>query len=159
MESFQTILDQKSDEQFKFRTMENKDLTKEYFGLLSQLTDSPLPENEQEASKVLEEMQNSGIIIVVIEAIENNAIIGTGSLVLERKLIHGLCYQGHIEDIVVLEPFRGKGLGKKLIQTLCEIGRQKAGCYKVILNCSPENLGFYEKCGLAKAGQQCQMRF
>ena len=27
---------------------------------------------------------------------------------------------------------------------------QEAGCYKVILDCSEENVPFYEKCGLTK---------
>ena len=32
---------------------------------------------------------------------------------------------------------------------------QEAGCYKVILDCSEENVPFYEKCGLIKKEVQC----
>ena len=53
---------------------------------------------------------------------------------------------GHIEDIVVDVKHRKRGLGKMIIDYLTEYSKNKK-CYKVILNCSQKNIGFYEKCG------------
>ena len=37
----------------------------------------------------------------------------------------------------------------RIIQELMEVGKA-AGCYKVILDCSEKNVGFYEKCGFQR---------
>jgi glucosamine-phosphate N-acetyltransferase len=36
---------------------------------------------------------------------------------------------------------------------------KEIGCYKVILDCSPENEGFYQKCGYEKAGTEMSLYF
>ncbi|QLQ79289.1 hypothetical protein HG537_0B06370 [Torulaspora globosa] len=84
-------------------------------------------------------------------------IAATGNIILERKLIHdaGLC--GHIEDIAVSKNHQGKSLGKFLIDKLTQVGLE-AGCYKIILDCDPKNVPFYEKCGYTKAGIEMQIR-
>jgi glucosamine-phosphate N-acetyltransferase len=72
--------------------------------------------------------------LLVIEV--NGKIVGAGSIMIEQKFIHGcgkvqyLIQTGHIEDIVVCDSLRGKGLGKLLILKLTEIGKS-LGCYKV----------------------------
>jgi glucosamine-phosphate N-acetyltransferase len=111
-----------------------------------------------------------GYYLLVIE--ERGRVVGTGALIVERKLyvflhslgwscvrpkltirysIHHLGLVGHIEDIAVAEDQQGKKLGKKLIQALDFIA-EKVGCYKTILDCSEANEGFYIKCGFKKAG-------
>lgn len=57
-------------------------------------------------------------------------IVGTGSLIVERKFIHALGLVGHIEDIAVAQDQQGKKLGLRIIQTLDYIA-EKVGCYKV----------------------------
>lgn len=52
---------------------------------------------------------------------------------------------GHIEDVVVDASARGMHLGKKVIDYLTNYA-EAMGCYKVKLDCSPENTQFYEKC-------------
>ena len=56
---------------------------------------------------------------------------------------------GHIEDIVSHKDYRGQNLGLIIIDTLKHIGKGQ-GCYKIILDCSEKNVGFYEKCGFTK---------
>jgi len=56
---------------------------------------------------------------------------------------------GHIEDVVVDAAARGQNLGKRLIEALVAVCRDK-GCYKVILDCAEKNVAFYEKCGLTR---------
>lgn len=78
-------------------------------------------------------------------------IVGTGSLIVERKFIHALGLVGHIEDIAVAQDQQGKKLGLRIIQTLDYVA-EKVGCYKTILDCSEVNEGFYIKCGFKRAG-------
>ena len=86
--------------------------------------------------------------IYIIRDINENKIIASGSILIEKKFIHKLSSIGHIEDIVVDSNFRGLGLGKQLLNHLSSISKER-GCYKVILNCSEKNIKFYEKCGFA----------
>lgn len=60
----------------------------------------------------------------------NNAIVGTGALIVERKFIHQLGLVGHIEDIAVAKDQQGKKLGLRIIQAL-DFVAEKVGCYKV----------------------------
>lgn len=80
-----------------------------------------------------------------------NAIVGTGALIVERKFIHQLGLVGHIEDIAVAKDQQGKKLGLRIIQAL-DFVAEKVGCYKTILDCSEANEGFYVKCGFKRAG-------
>ncbi|KAJ5705475.1 hypothetical protein N7536_001164 [Penicillium majusculum] len=78
-------------------------------------------------------------------------VVGTGSLIVERKFIHSLGMVGHIEDIAVEKNQQGKKLGLRIIQALDFVAAQ-VGCYKSILDCSEVNEGFYVKCGFKRAG-------
>ncbi|ERF70171.1 Glucosamine 6-phosphate N-acetyltransferase [Endocarpon pusillum Z07020] len=88
-------------------------------------------------------------ILVVCD--ENNTVVGTGAVVVERKFIHNLGMVGHIEDIAVAKNQQGKKLGLRIIQALDYVA-EKVGCYKSILDCSEANEGFYVKCGFKRAG-------
>lgn len=57
-------------------------------------------------------------------------VVGTGSLIVERKFIHSLGMVGHIEDIAVEKGQQGKKLGLRIIQALDFVAAQ-VGCYKV----------------------------
>lgn len=93
---------------------------------------------------------------VIVDA--NNTVVATGMLVVERKLIHGCGKVGHIEDIAVASGQQGKRLGNQMIASLSDIAKEK-GCYKVILDCLAQNVGFYEKCGYKNAGVQMSKRY
>lgn len=77
---------------------------------------------------------------------DDGLLIATATLWVLPTLLRGGTNFGQIENVVVDEGFRGKGLGKMLI----EIALKKAkteNCYKVILNCDMSRCGFYESCG------------
>lgn len=80
-------------------------------------------------------------------------IVGTGTLLVERKFIHDLGRVGHIEDIAVAKDQQGKKLGLRMIQALDYVA-EAIGCYKSILDCSDANEGFYLKCGFRRVGLQ-----
>lgn len=76
-------------------------------------------------------------------------IVGSVTIFIEAKLIHNFGKVAHIEDVIVDNTCRGKGLGKMLVQTCIDYAKIHY-CYKIILNCSDENIPFYEKCGFSK---------
>ncbi|OBA20005.1 acyl-CoA N-acyltransferase [Metschnikowia bicuspidata var. bicuspidata NRRL YB-4993] len=88
----------------------------------------------------------------------NDCVVATGMLFIEQKLIHGCGRVGHIEDIAVAKSQQGLKVGNMLIQHLSKIA-EEAGCYKVILDCSKSNVGFYEKCGYKDAGIEMCKRY
>ena len=129
------------------RPIQCNDYYKNYLFLLEQLT---IVEKEKISYNDFEKFVNNlshDHIIIVIEC--NNKIIASGTLLIENKIIHNMGKVGHIEDIVTHENYRGKGLGRKIIEKLLKFCQQE-NCYKVILNCSEQNVGFYEKNGFLK---------
>jgi len=76
-------------------------------------------------------------------------IVAVGTVFMERKFLRGLGSVGHIEDIAVDKKQQGKKLGLRIIHALTYIS-EISGNYKTILNCSEDNIPFYQKCGYEK---------
>ena len=83
---------------------------------------------------------------ITLVSVDSNTITGVASLHIIKKLTRTL---GLIEDVAVNENYRGKGIGKKLVEKLIEIASEK-GCDKTVLNSSEKNSEFYEKIGFEK---------
>ena len=134
------------------REIEKGDYDKGHLELYKQLTHIN-PENISRSmyNNFVEKLNESHMIFVLVH---NDSIVGSGTIIIEDKLIRDISRVGHIEDIVVDGNCRGSGYGKKIIEYLIEYSK-KMGCYKVILDCSNSNQEFYEKCGLTLNG--CQM--
>ena len=77
---------------------------------------------------------------------EEGDVIATATTLIEHKLLHYGSSVGHIEDVVVDKDTRLSGIGKKLIEKCVQFCEDNL-CYKVILDCSKENIPFYESCG------------
>ncbi len=88
--------------------------------------------------------QNPNHTVFIAE--DNEKVIGTVTLLIEQKFIRNGGRVGHIEDVSVQKDFQGQGIGSKLIAQSLEEARAH-NCYKVILNCTKENIPFYEKIG------------
>jgi glucosamine-phosphate N-acetyltransferase len=73
-------------------------------------------------------------------------VVGTASLLVEQKFIHAAGRVGHVEDVAVADGYRGRGIGTRLVRHAAGRAR-RAGCYKVILHCTDELAGFYERLG------------
>jgi len=86
--------------------------------------------------------------LVIVDK-KSDKIVGVGAVFIERKFLRGLGKVGHIEDIAVDKNQQGKKLGLRIIQALTHIS-ESSGCYKTILNCSDDNIPFYQKCGFEK---------
>lgn len=129
-----------------------------YLSLLSMLTTATDISNSVFIKNVLR-ISNIGDIIVAYQFdIEKQEliIVGTGTILYEPKIIHGGAYAGHIEDIVVHENYRKKGISKTIIEILIERSKEK-NCYKIILDCKPELEEFYTKLGFYNRGLQMRL--
>jgi glucosamine-phosphate N-acetyltransferase len=126
------------------------EIKRQYLLLLGELTTVSEITNEQFFNNI-QKINTMGQIIIGIE--ETNIIICSGTIIIEPKIIHGAQPAGHIEDIVVLEKWRNKGIAKALLDHLREIAINH-NCYKIILDCNDKMVSFYEKNGFSKKGIQ-----
>jgi GNAT superfamily N-acetyltransferase len=94
--------------------------------------------------------------VYVVES--NDKIIATGSICWKRGFIHDGKLVAILEDIIVDESNRGKGVGRFLIQHLIEIAWKDDMCYKIVLNCCEIHEPMYEKFGFKRANYQMEMR-
>jgi len=85
-------------------------------------------------------------------------IIASGTIFIEPKIIRGGRCVGHIEDIVVLENYRGLGLSKNILNEIKNYG-YKNNCYKLILDCYDDLCPVYEKSGFKKVGNQMSLYY
>ena len=133
--------------EIEIREIEEDDLEKGFLETLDFLRNaSNLDKNK--AKEILKKIkQNTNHIIHV--AIENKKIVGSTTLLIEQKFIHGGGLVGHIEDVVVRKDYEGKGIGMKLVISLLDVAKQRK-CYKTILNCEDSLKQFYEKIGFKK---------
>ncbi|KAF8738839.1 Acetyltransferase (GNAT) domain, partial [Rhizoctonia solani] len=129
------------------RPLASTDDARGLFPVLTTLSPSPTPARDDFAAHFQYMKRYSGIYYVIsIVDTSNDQIVGTGTVFMEHKLIRNLGVVGHIEDIVVSPKMQGKKLGLRIINTLTHISEAQ-GAYKTILNCSNENIPFYQKCG------------
>ena len=63
---------------------------------------------------------------------------------------------GFIEDIAVIEEYRMRGIGNKIINELIKKGKNR-GCYKLVLECREETNNFYKKIGFNESGLSMTM--
>jgi len=107
------------------------------------------------AKEILSKINLQNGHIYVAKTSEGN-IIGATTLLVEQKFIHGGGRVGHIEDVSVRKGHEGRGVGSSLVKRALDEARI-FGCYKVILDCSDENIPFYERLGFYL--QEKEMRF
>ena len=89
-----------------------------------------------------------------IVALEKGNVLGYASIHYINKITRK---SGIIEDVVVKENQRGKGIGKLLVKNLIEKAK-KNDCDKIILSSSEKNLKFYKKLGFQKNEFEMIMR-
>jgi glucosamine-phosphate N-acetyltransferase len=73
-------------------------------------------------------------------------VIGTASLLLEQKFIHGGGWVGYVEDVAVHHDYQKQGIGTALVRHATEEAKRH-GCYKVILSCFEHLVPFYARLG------------
>ena len=141
-------------DKYKIRNLEINDIHKNIINLLDQLT-STSKVSLIDFTFFVESLHENHQVLVIED---NNKIIGMGSVFIERKIIHNMGLLGHIEDIVIDINYRNKKLGMFLLTKLKEICQEKK-CYKIVLNCHDNNVGFYQKNGFINNGNQMSLSF
>ncbi len=126
----------------------------QYLLLLSNLTSTEYIETKLFKENIEKISQIGTIIVGVIQDCSNNLeIVASGTIIIEPKIIRGGKNVGHIEDIVVANHMRGKGVSQKILDMLRFIAREK-NCYKIILDCEKEVKNVYIKNGFEVKGLQ-----
>jgi glucosamine-phosphate N-acetyltransferase len=121
------------------RLLEKNDLNKGFLELLQEAWDVSKITDE-----TFEEFVNQNCFTYVAE--EDDTVIGSATLHIQKKLIRNGGKCGLIEEVVVSQQHRNKRIGSKLIDCLIEKSKEE-GCYKVILSCSPDKVFFYKNNG------------
>ncbi len=126
--------------------------------ILLQLISDFYPEKTKYKS-ILKSFLNQKYVfgVMAIDSINNGnteKVIGFGSLHLSRKIRGGII--GFIEEIIVLENYRGRGIGKLIMQELIDNARNE-NCYKLVLECREEKKSFYEKLGFDCSGHSMSL--
>ena len=119
--------------------------------ILSQLNPRAKRCDLEKARQVFRELSRSGQQFLMVYEIDGK-IVGTAELVIKYNLTHGGRPYGFIENVVVDEGNRNKGVGTKLIENCIRIAREK-GCYKLVLTCRDELVKWYKRFGFRKFGE------
>ena len=127
------------------RKLRPADLERGFLETLGNLSDvgglSP-----REARGLFASMKRSPLYQVLVAVESDGEVVGATTLIVEQKFIHRGGLAGHIEDVAVRKGHEGKGIGGSVVRAAVERARE-LGCYKVILDCKEELVGFYEGLG------------
>nr|CAG4635121.1 EOG090X0FKI [Alona affinis] len=97
---------------------------------------------------------------VVVDTVEDK-IVGAATLLMERKFIRGLAKRARLENVVVRSKYRGKQLGKSVVEIVSNLGKA-LGAYKMTLDCKDAMIPFYQTLGYSRepgAGNMMSIRF
>lgn len=131
----------------------------QYLLLLSKLTTTDLLENDIFKTNIEGIHKMGSIVVGIVHDSSNNfEIVSSGTIIIEPKIIRGGKNVGHIEDIVVADHMRGKGISQKILEMLKTIARDN-NCYKVILDCDNDVKNVYIKNGFEVKGLQMAQYF
>jgi N-acetylglutamate synthase-like GNAT family acetyltransferase len=83
--------------------------------------------------------------VTMLSAVHRSRVIGTASLLVEQKVWGNA---GYLEDVAVVEESRTVGVGTALVKEVIARSRS-AGCYRLVLRCADDKVGFYARCGFA----------
>ena len=139
------------------RLVRSKDLAS-VVRILSQLKPDSIDKHYdfRKGERVLQEIINDENYYLLLAEL-NNEIVGTATMLIQNNLTHNGRPYAHIENVVTDQEHRKIGIGKLLISELINIARS-LDCYKVILNCTLDNSGFYQTIGFHLTGE-IEMRF
>lgn len=136
--------------QFQIREIQEKDLDRGFFETLSNLKSvGELSQDSEKSKRILHEIKSNPLHKIFVVVKDDGEVVGATTLLIEQKFIHNGGRTGHIEDVVTRKGFQGMGIGSSVVKKAIEAARE-AGCYKIVLDCSEENVPFYEKLGFRR---------
>lgn len=118
---------------------------KEYFECIKDLTDIRLLCKDSDAyQKIVWMNPNYEVYVCIVD----EKIVATASIIYEYKLRYSKP-KAYIEDVAVHEDYRGRGLGKQMIEHCVGVAKNR-DCYKIVLSCKDNLVSFYENLGFEK---------
>src|SRR5918911_2763477 len=142
---------------FVVREIEEADLQKGFLEALYNLAEvGKINDENDRAEKILFDIKSSPFYKIFVAVKDDGQIIGSTTLLLERKFIHDGGKVGHIEDVVTRKNYEGMGVGSALVHTALDFAKD-SNCYKVILDCSRNNIRFYKNIGFKE--HEISMRY
>lgn len=113
------------------------------------------PLSRPAAKKILDLISSNPLHRIFVAVIQDGRncgmVVGTTTLLVEPKLIFCGGRVGHIEDVAIRPEYQREGIGYKLVRYATEQA-SSMGCVRTILDCSNENIPFYEKIGYSLYG-------
>jgi glucosamine-phosphate N-acetyltransferase len=137
--------------ELEVRELNGQDLDNGFLETLANLAEVNLTADQ--AREVLRQRLRRDVHTYV--ACQDGRVVGTISLLVEYKFIHGGGRCGHIEDVVVHRECQNRGIAQVLVRHAVSEAR-RLGCYKVILSCYESLMPFYKRCGFRT--HDCGMR-
>lgn len=134
---------------FEVRELKDIDLEepKDFFETLDNLREVGNLTSEEAKDILLKINSQDGHIFIAVTP--EGKIIGAATLLIEQKFIRHRAKCGHIEDVSVAKGLEGNGIGSAVVKKAVDYAK-KAGCYKVILDCSDKHMSFYQKFGFRR---------
>ncbi|HXD55999.1 MAG TPA: GNAT family N-acetyltransferase [Solirubrobacteraceae bacterium] len=126
-------------------------------GLYEQLTgalDEPLPDPPPDPREVLDRILADPARSLLVAELDGR-LVGTVDVLIAPNLTHHAQPWALVENVVVAESARRRGVGRALMLRAIELARE-AGCYKVNLISGNERTGahdFYRSLGFEAIGQ------
>jgi len=144
------------DEKYLLRPLRISDYDHGYIELLRQLTEcgTITYDDFKQRFNQMKQSLNTYYILIIEDINIDKQIIGTATLVCEKKFIRQLGIRGRIEDVVIHDRYRGQQLGKLLIDLLTKFAREKCDCYKISLECKDHLVSFYQQFGYKHEDKQ-----
>jgi glucosamine-phosphate N-acetyltransferase len=149
---------------FTIRDIEKEDISSgNFLETLENLSSHPT-KNKQLAYDILKQIRSNPFHRIFIAVLDRNEhikknVIGSTTLLVEPKFIYNGGSVGHLEDVVVKKGYEGKGIGKKLIEHAMHIATTEFNCVKIVLDCSDQNIAFYQKLGYSYQDNCMAIRF
>ncbi len=138
---------------YKIRALEAKDLKNGFKETLYNLCDEEI--ENLNAIQHFEEIKEKEDVFVYV-AVDDSKVVGTGSLILDRKFINNCGLVGRIEDLSTRKGYENEGVSKSIMSELINLAHSK-GCYKITANCSKNLKFFFEDLGFTENGSEMKM--
>jgi glucosamine-phosphate N-acetyltransferase len=136
-----------------------ENIKKQYLSLLGELTN--VTEISDELFEInLKKINSIGKIFIgyVYQNDKSIELVGSGTIILEPKIIRSGMSVGHIEDIVVKSEWRGKKISQSILDKLTKFAFE-SNCYKIILDCVESIYPVYKSNGYEIKGIQMAKYF
>ncbi|KAI9713813.1 MAG: Glucosamine-phosphate N-acetyltransferase-like protein [Bogoriella megaspora] len=144
-------VESKLPEGYRLRPLERSDYHKGFLMVQSCLSSVGHVSEEKWDERIEFLYNHKGTYYVVCMVDGNGTVVSNGTLMVERKFVHGMSSVGHIQDIAVAKNQSGKNLGLRMLTALDYLARD-VGCYKTVVTSTEANEAFHAQAGFRRRG-------